>query len=350
MRVGINLFASDEFEPDDLFCRFLYKCLSYATKLQETTEFFILINKEMGYEKWAGWPVITDTNKHEGFLSSISLRGSVLDPLIKKFKIETVITPLETAYFITSVPCIPLIIHAENWYRGILKEDFFRRRDVKRIFYESPLWLTASEYTRRCCLDIWKIPLNKIVTIPAGVEPIFLQPSSPLIAPPYLVSVIDDATINHLSEILEVIQYFCKETPHTIVLLGKKHSKEPSIWGDNVFRIEECPDRTLAGLFQNATAFIYPAIHDGSALRPIEAMQAGTCVVAPMTPAMEERCGELPFYYHSENISSINAVLHRIVNLSPEERKERIRLGRSRVIEYTWEQTTWKFITALKRI
>lgn len=296
------------------------------------------------------WPVIVDTNRTEGFFASISLRGSVLDPLIKKFKIEAVITPLETAHFITSVPCIPLIIHAENWYRGVLKEDFFRRRDIKRIFYDSPLWLTASEYTRRCCLDVWKIPLNKTVAIHAGVEPFLSQPSSALITPPYLISVIDDATINHLPEILEVIQYFCKEIPHTIVLLGKKHSKEPKNWGDNVFRIEECPDRTLAGLFQNATAFVYPGVHDGSALRPIEAMQSGTCVVTPMTPAVEERCGDLPFYYQTENPSSLNAVLHRIVSLTPEERKERIRLGRLRVVEYTWEQTTWKLITALKRI
>jgi len=238
----------------------------------------------------------------------------------------------------------------ENWYRGILKEDFFRKRDIKHIFHKSPLWLTPTEYTRRCCLDVWKIPLNKIAVIPAGAELVLSQPSPSLISPPYLVSIIDDATINHLSETLEVLQYFCKESPHTIVLLGKKHHKEPTHWGENIFRVEECPDRTLAGLFQNATAFIYPAIHDGSALRPIEAMQAGTCVVVPQTPAMEERCGELPFYYHAENPSSLNSVLHRILYLSPKERKERIRLGRLRVVEYTWEQSTWKLITALKNI
>jgi len=350
MKIGINLFASEEFEPDDLFCRFLYKSLSHARQLQETTDFFVFFNKEFGYEKWAGWPVITETSKQEGFFSSFSIRGSILDPLIRKFKMDVVITPLETAHFITCAPCIPLIVHTENWYRGILKEDFFRKRDVKRIFHESPLWLTASEYTRRSCLDVWKIPLNKIVALSAGVEPILSQSAPSLIAPPYLVSVIDDATIHHLPETLEVLQYFCKEIPHTIVLLGKKHAKEPTNWGDNVFRIEECPDRTLSGLFQNATAFVYPALHDGSALRPIEAMQAGTCVVTPLTPVMEERCGELPFYYHAENPSSLNAVLHRIINLPSEERKERIRLGKLRVVEYTWEQTTWKLITALKRI
>ncbi len=350
MRVGINLFATTEYEPDDLYTRYLYKCLSQSSQLQETTKFVIFQNRETMYEKWAGWQVITDTEKYEGFLSSFTLRSSPLDPLIRKHKVDAVITPLETAHFITSSPCIPLIIHTENWYRGILKEDFFRKRDVKRIFQESPLWITASEYTRRSCLDVWKVPLNKIIVLPAGVEPSLAQTSPSLISPPYFVSVIDDATIHHLPEILEIITYFCKENPHTIVLLGKKHPKEPANWGDNVFRIEECPDRTLAGLLQNATAFIYPGIHDGSALRPIEAMQAGTCVVTPLTPAMEERCGELPFYYHAENPSSINAVLNRIMNLSDKEKQERIRLGRLRVVEYTWEQSTWKLITALKRI
>jgi hypothetical protein len=39
MKIGVNLLASSEFEPDDLFCRFVYKCLSHATHLQETQNF-----------------------------------------------------------------------------------------------------------------------------------------------------------------------------------------------------------------------------------------------------------------------------------------------------------------------
>ncbi|HOV33633.1 MAG TPA: hypothetical protein PLX23_09750 [Candidatus Hydrogenedens sp.] len=350
MKIGINLLASSEYEPDDLFCRFIYKCLSHAIQLQETTEFFVFFNEGIEYNKWAGWPVITNMKKHERFFSSFSPRGSILDPLIKKFKIEAVITPLETAHFITCVPCIPLIVHIEHWYRGVLKENFFSKRESKMIFQESPLWFTASEYARRSCMEMWKVPLNKIITLLAGVDPILSKPAHTLIAPPYLISVVDDATFYHLPKMLEVMQHFCREQPHTIVLLGKHHSKEPEVWGENIFRVEECPDQTLAGLFQNATAFIYPAIYDGSALRPIEAMQAGTCVITPPGPAIEERCGELPFYYNIESSSSLNAVLHRVINLPQPEREERIRLGRLRVVEHTWEQTTWKLITALKRI
>ncbi len=350
MKIGVNLLASSEFEPDDLFCRFVYKCLSHATHLQETTEFFVFFNEGVEYNQWAGWPVITGANKQDHFFSSFSPRGSVLDPLIKKLKIEAVITPLETAHLITTVPCIPLIVHIEHWYRGILKEDFFRKREAKMIFQKSPLWFTASEYARRSCLDVWKVPLNKIVTLLAGIDPVLSQSTPLLIEPPYLISVVDDATIYYLPEMLEVVQHFCKEQPHTIVLLGKHHPKEPEVWGENIFRIEECPDQTLAGLFKNAIAFLYPALHDGSALRPIEAMQMGTCIITPPGPAVEERCSELPFYYNIESPSSLNAVLHRVINLSREEREERIRLGRLRVIEHTWEQTTWKFITTLKRI
>jgi hypothetical protein len=43
--------------------------------------------------------------------------------------------------------------------------------------------------------------------------------------------------------------------------------------------------------------------------------------------AVEERCSELPFYYIIESPSSLNAVLHRVINLSREEREERIRLA-----------------------
>ncbi|MCA1903063.1 MAG: hypothetical protein LDL53_12750 [Candidatus Hydrogenedens sp.] len=350
MRVGINLFASDECEPDDLFSRFIYKCLVHAVNLQETTEFFVFKNTPTSGERWAGWHVITEEAKRGNFLSTLSLRSSVLGSLLRQYKIDVVITPLETAHLITSVPCIPLIIQMENWYHGFLRDDFFKKRDIKRIFYESPLWFTATEYARRSCLDVWKVPLNKIITLSAGVESILSQPSSPLISPPYIISAIDDATINHLEETLEVIHHFCKEYPHTIVFIGKRHPKEPETWGDDIFRIEECPDQTLAGLFQHATAFVYPAIHDGSALRPIEAMQSGTCVITPMIPAIEERCGELPFYYHAESTASLSAVLHRVINLPKEERAERIRLGRLRVVEYSWEQTTWKLITSLKRI
>ncbi|GEM_PF-1023999 len=348
MRVGINLISTPHYEPDELVTRFFQKFLQYSVEAKDTNDFFIFITEGSCETNFPNAEVIQIPPIENRLLSKLYIRSTPLDSIIRKFSLDTIISPLENAMSISSIPCIPIVLHTESWYR---EQDlsFFTNRDLRKNLVNCPLWITTSEYGRKLCLEEWKVPLNKVVSVPVGVEKSLSKAPPPIIQQKYLVSVVDDSTIRHLPDIVEVLKNLQTDSPYSILLIGKTHKREPKDWGENVLRIEKCPDNTLGGILHHATAFIYPSLHDISAMRVIEALQAGTCVIAPFNPAFEEKCSELPFYYQGGSISSFNSTLNRVLSLSEEERLERIRLGRVRVGEYSWQDTAWKIITTIKK-
>jgi hypothetical protein len=101
--------------------------------------------------------------------------------------------------------------------------------------------------------------------------------------------------------------------------------KRTGVWGENIFRIEECPDH-IRGLFQTATAFsilrFMIVVHSDLSKQ----CNRNLCITPPV-PAIEERCGELPFYYNLESLLSLMLCSIWLINHSQQEREERIRLA-----------------------
>ncbi|MCX8065002.1 MAG: hypothetical protein N3G21_07500 [Candidatus Hydrogenedentes bacterium] len=349
MRIGINLTSTPNYEPDELVTRFFKKFLQYASNARGTTEFLVFVTENNKDLNFPTSEVIQIPLMENRLFSKLYIRSSPLDPLIQEKKVEVIISPLESASLISSIPCIPLVLHTENWFSGPQNILTFLNRESRRVLSNSPFWLTASEYGRKLCLEEWKVPLNKVIAVTVGAETALTKTSSSIIQQRYFVSAVDDSTIRHLPEIIDTLKNLLSSQPHTIVLIGKSHRKEPKEWGENILRVEKCPDNTLGGILHNSSAFIYPSLYDVSALRIIEALQAGTCVITPFNPAYEEKCGELPFYYQGGTISSFHSALNRVMSLPNDEKQERIRLGRLRVAEYSWQETAWKIITTLKK-
>lgn len=347
MKVGINLISTPHYEPDELVLRFFYKFLHYASEAKGTTEFFVFIteNNELNFPNAT---IIQVPHIENRLFSKLYIRSSPLDSTLKQTYLDAIISPLENAAFISSVPCIPIILHTETWFVKH-ESSLLTNRELRKTLSNSPLWITTSEYGRKLCLEEWKIPLNKILAVTVGAEKTLADTTTTIVQQKYFISAVDETTIRHLPEILETLKNSQSTPSHSILLIGKTHKKEPKEWGENVLRIEKCPDNTLGGLLHNATAFIYPGLHDLSAMRIIEALQAGTCVIAPYNPAYEEKCGELPFYYQGGSISSFNSTLNRVLSLPNDEKLERIRLGKLKVGEYSWYDTCWKIITTLKK-
>lgn len=350
MRIGINLVSTSNYEPDELVIRFFKKFLQYTSDAKETTTFFTFVSDESRDLNFPNSKVIQVPTIDNRLFSKIYIRSSPLDSLVQDNKIEVIISPLENATLVSSTPCVPIVIHTENWYSNSQNILSPLNRDIKKVLANSPLWITTSEYGRKLCLEEWKVPLNKIVAVSVGAETALTEISTPIIEPNYFVSAVDDSTMRYLPDIIEILKNIQTTHPHKIVIIGKSHRKEPKDWGENILRIEKCPENTLGSLLYNSTAFIYPSLYDLSALRIIEALQAGTCVITPFNPAYEEKCGELPFYYQGGTLTSFNATLNRVISLPQEEKNERIRLGRLRVAEYSWHHTAWKIITTLKKV
>lgn len=104
-------------------------------------------------------------------------------------------------------------------------------------------------------------------------------------------------------------------------------------------------DAGVASLMAGATAFVYPSLYEGFGLPPLEAMIAGSPVVAGRAGALPEVLGDAPFYCDPEDVASIASAIEAAVT---SESSETVARGRRQASKYDWNQTARQTLEAYR--
>lgn len=350
MLAGVNMVESAGYRAGDAERRYLRRFLATARAVQNNTQFVVFTNTP-GETSVCGWETVS-VEAHGGVLGALPVRGTALDHVLRRHQVDVVLSPLEAATAVSSTPQVLLALGAGAWESdagGAGAKRSSALKPMKKACANARAVIAASEYVRRRCLELFDVPLDKSIVAPAGVDPVFEKPQSPIVAPPYFLIFRDENTSAYVNRLIEALNNAREEFPQTLVVAGERCGNEPEEWDPRIVRIEQCPDSTLAGLYQHCAVFIQPSVHDGSALRVLEAVRAGAAVISPHARAVEELAGNAVFYYNWESPASFLATLRRAFDLSEEQRKERIHLGRMAMAKYAWDKTAWKILAALKR-
>ncbi len=125
---------------------------------------------------------------------------------------------------------------------------------------------------------------------------------------------------------------------HTLVIAG------PKGWGP---ALPETPgvvltgwvgDSTLPGLYAAADAFCYPSLYEGFGLPPVEAMAAGTPVVAGAYSAATEILGSAALIVDPLDADALAGAIRQA--LTDDATRAQLRVaGRARAAAYTWDAT-----------
>jgi len=94
---------------------------------------------------------------------------------------------------------------------------------------------------------------------------------------------------------------------------------------------------------------LYPAQGDGSGMFALQALRAGARLVTSKSGANFEMAGAMPFYCEADNPVSMLQVLRRMLDETPAEQEKRRQMGRTLVLDCTWERCAGKIVSALKR-
>ena len=94
----------------------------------------------------------------------------------------------------------------------------------------------------------------------------------------------------------------------------------------------------LADLHRHAAALVIPSLHEGFGLPALEAMAAGTPVLASRTAALEEVCGDAARYCDPRDVESIARGLRELASVGPL-REELRRRGLARAACFSWERS-----------
>jgi glycosyltransferase involved in cell wall biosynthesis len=82
---------------------------------------------------------------------------------------------------------------------------------------------------------------------------------------------------------------------------------------------------------------VHPSLHEGFGLTPLEAMSAGTPVVAARSAAVEEVCGDAALYVGPRDVEGLADRLARCPRRRPAARPHE--RGRRRGAEFSWARS-----------
>jgi glycosyltransferase involved in cell wall biosynthesis len=185
---------------------------------------------------------------------------------------------------------------------------------------------TAADVT-----GLWGVEPARVVVAPLG-------PGQPLSAPErerrHLLYVGDQEPRKNLSALLEAYGIYREgsEEPLPLVLAGAAAARAPGI------TVERHPDaEQLAGLYAGAVALVHPSLYEGFGMTPLEAMAAGTPVVATRSPGVTEVCGDAALYADPHDPGSLAAAITRIAR-DPQLRGDLADRGHRRAELFSWRR------------
>lgn len=98
------------------------------------------------------------------------------------------------------------------------------------------------------------------------------------------------------------------------------------------------PDEELAELYSNSLGFLFPSLSEGFGLPGLEAMAAGTLVLASDTAVFKEVYKDRAIYFNPYNYASIEKSMEMVLSMDPAKRKKLTKENQEFVKRYSWRK------------
>lgn len=227
--------------------------------------------------------------------------------------------------------------------------------------------IAISDATRRDLIEWYRLPEDKIDVIPHGVDPRFFAVTSEdicrarqrLALPEHYVLAV--GTIQPRKNLgrlaIAMHELAAAGLPHRLVIAGKRGwlasqvQREISQSGmaDRVIFLGYVPPEALPALYAGAGALAFPSLYEGFGLPILEAMAAGTPVVASDRSAIPEVAGDAALLMNPLAPESIAQGLIRVLT-DPTLRATLIARGKERAAEFSWDRTATETLAVLRRV
>lgn len=209
---------------------------------------------------------------------------------------------------------------------------------------------TVSAFSASRIMNLLDVPASKIEVISNGISAAFFSPirASWLTAkskiglpdgPFFLVSGGLKPKKN-AHGILAAWERFCaihKEGSLVITGHNAPKSEEAARTLPRVFIAPRLSDNELVATLAEANALVFPSFYEGFGMPALEAMAAGTPVIASSIPVFHELLGDTPVFVDPNDPNAIsNAMLSLLSN--DESIAEQLEKGRCLARRYTWDE------------
>jgi len=201
----------------------------------------------------------------------------------------------------------------------------------------------------------YRLPPDKIRTVPSGVDPRFFELAAGRRAEPFLLAVSTLHPHKNLDGLMLAFAVFRKRHPEYRLVVSGIHGffsaelhalRDRLDLADSVDFPGWIPREELHDLYTRAAAFLYPSLFEGFGLPILEALAAGVPTGCSQVEPMDSLAGDAALKFDPRDHLAIAEVMHRLVT-DDEIRRRLAAAGPRRAAEFSWRTTAEGILDAL---
>jgi glycosyltransferase involved in cell wall biosynthesis len=234
------------------------------------------------------------------------------------------------------------------------KYKFYTYKLLPRVFKKCQKIITVSDVLKKELVKLFNIASKKNFVVYEGVDfkKFFKADENEVlnfkekyqINEDFVLAVGHSHPIKNFSGVIEAFKIVRKKYKIKLVIAGLTGKKV--VQDRDIIYVGHIPNDKLYILYSAAKCFIFPTLHEGFGLPPLEAMACGCPVVVSDKGSLPEVCGEAAVYVDPYNPQSIAEGILKVLT-DENLRQSLIQKGYQQVKKFSWEQTVKKFLEVL---
>lgn len=228
----------------------------------------------------------------------------------------------------------------------------------------------VSEYARKEIQDVYRLPVHKTAYVYNGIDPVYQPLPDEEFAPVlekhglekgsyifYLGGLQRHKNIPRLIEAYNILRAAAPHIRHKLILGGTPtNAKDPvykaakrSLYKEDIRFLGFVEKTDVPALHNGAVVFVFPSLHEGFGMPPVEAMACGTPTVVSNATSLPEVTGGASILVNPHDPSDMARGMREVLESSALQGELREK-GFANVQKFSWDEYVRKHVELYKKL